>query len=181
MAAAAIVPCVVAAVVAVRTRGEWRALWSALLAPLGIGLFFLYLWIHTGTPFAWFDAQRAGWQGGAFGAGIPTAVGHVLVHGFHDLNADVKTVSTLAAIALLLSFWRARVPAPWVAYVVAVLLLGIASPIIGITPRLLLRGFLLFGVVGATLSRRHFEVVLALSILALATLTVLSGSPFWTP
>ena len=181
VASAAIVPCVVAAFVAVRSRREWRALWAPLLAPLGIGLFFLYLWAHTGSPFSWFNAQRAGWQGGTFGAGIPTAVGHVLLHGFHNLNADVKTISTLVAIALLIYFWRARVPAPWVAYVVAVLVLGIASPIIGITPRLLLRDFVLLGVVGASLSRRQFEVVIVVSVFALATLTVVSGTPFWTP
>ena len=60
-------------------------------------------------------------------------------------------------------FFRARPPATWVGYVVAVLAFGAISPVIGVTPRLLLRGFPLLGVVGAKLPPLWFEVVLGLS------------------
>jgi len=59
--------------------------------------------------------------------------------------------SFIEVIGLLIMFFRAHPPAPWVGYVVTVLALGALSPIIGITPRLLLRGFALLGATGARL------------------------------
>lgn len=178
---AVIVPCVVAAAIAWHTQRDWRALWAPLLAPLGVGTFFFYLWRHTGSPLTWFRAQRAGWQGGTFGNGVPNSWLHFASHGMHDVNSSVKALSALAAIGLLIYFFRAHPPAPWVAYSLTVLAMGIASPIVGITPRLLLRGFPLLGVVGARLPPKWFEVILTISVLTMAVLTVASGSPHWTP
>ncbi len=178
---AAIVPCVIASAMAIHSRREWRSLAAPLLAPLGVGIFFLYLWRHTGSPLTWFHAQRAGWQGGTFGDGVPNALLHFFSHGLHDVNSSVKALSAMAAVGLVIYFLREHPPAPWIGYVLAVLAMGISSPIVGITPRLLLRGFPLLGVVGARLPRVWFEVLLSCSTLILAALTIASGSPHWTP
>jgi len=180
--AAVIAPCVVAAVVAIRRRGEWRALAAPLLAPLGVGAFFGYLWAHTGSPFEYFRAQRAGWQGGRYFGGIPGSFAHLFGHGFSDPDFAVKAVSALVAVVLLVIFFRARPPNTWIAYVLAVLAFGAISPVIGVTPRLVLRGFPLLGVVGARLPPLWFEAVLGLSALCMAALGVLAmGGPLWTP
>ena len=182
VATAAIVPCVVAAVTAVRRRGEWRAVAAPLIAPLGIGVFFLYLWAHAGSPFAYFDAQRAGWQGGTYFGGIPGAFRHLFAHGFADPDYAVKAVSVVVAVGLLVVFFRARPPATWIGYVVAVLAFGALSPVIGVTPRLVLRGFPLLGVVGARLPPVWFEAILGLSALCMAALGMMAmGGPLWTP
>jgi hypothetical protein len=182
VAGAVVVPCTMAAVVAIRTRGEWRALIAPILAPLGAVAFFGYLWAHTGSPFEYFRAQRAGWQSGTYFAGIPTALGQLFGHGFASVNEGVKGVSVLVAIGLLVVFFRARPPSIWIGYVLGVLLLGAISPIIGITPRLLLRSFPLLGVVGAKLPSLWFEVVLGMSALCMAALAVLAmGGTVWTP
>lgn len=178
---AAIIPCVVACVIAIRTRGEWRSILAPLVAPFGVGLFFLYLWFHTGSPFSWLHAQRVGWQKGNFGTGIFTALGHFFNHGFADPNYGVKAVSAITAVGLLILFFRAHPPAPWVGYVVTVLVFGALSPLIGVTPRLLLRDFPLLGVVGAKLPPVWFEVVLAFSVMLMAALTIAAGSVRWTP
>jgi len=179
---AVIVPCVVAAVLAVRRRGEWKALVAPLLAPLGIGTFFLYLWAHTGSPFEYFRAQRAGWQGGTYFGGIPGSFAHLFGHWFADPDYAVKAVSALVAVALLVIFFRARPPGTWIGYVVAVLAFGAISPVIGVTPRLVLRSFPLLGVVGAKLPPLWFEAVLGLSALCMATLGAMAmGGPLWTP
>jgi hypothetical protein len=180
--AAAIVPCVVAAVLAIRRRGEWKALLAPLLAPLGIGSFFAYLWAHTGTPFEYFHAQRAGWQGGTFFNGIPGSFAHLFSGWFADPDYAVKAVSALVAVALLVVFFRARPPGTWIGYVLAVLAFGAISPVIGVTPRLVLRGFPLLGVVGAKLPPVWFEAVLGLSALCMAALGMMAmGGPLWTP
>jgi hypothetical protein len=179
---AAIVPCVVAAVAAIRSRGQWKALAAPLLAPLGIVSFFLYLWAHTGSPFEYFRAQRAGWQSGIYFGGIPRAFSHLFGHWFADPDYAVKAVSVLVVIGLLVIFFRARPPATWIGYVVGVLAIGAISPVIGVTPRLVLRGFPLVGVVGAKLPPLWFEVVLGLSALCMATLAMMAtGGPLWTP
>jgi len=179
---AVIVPCVVGAVLAVRRRGEWKAIAAPLLAPFGIGVFFLYLWAHAGSPFEYFRAQRAGWQGGTYFGGIPGSFGHLFGHWFADPDYAVKAVSALVAVALLVIFFRARPPGTWIGYVMAVLAFGAISPVIGVTPRLVLRGFPLLGVVGAKLPPLWFEAVLGLSALCMATLGAMAmGGPLWTP
>jgi hypothetical protein len=180
--AAVIAPCAVAAYIAVRDRREWRSLWAPVLAPLGIGSFFVYLWVHTGSPIEYFRAQRAGWQGGTYFGGIPVAFWHLFTHFFADPDYAVKAVSVVVCVGFLVIFFRARPPATWVGYVIAVLFLGAVSPVIGVTPRLLLRGFPLLGVVGAKLPPLWFEVVLGLSALCMAALGMMAmGGPLWTP
>jgi len=182
VAAAVIVPCVVAAVLAIRRRHEWKALLAPVLAPLGIGGFFVYLWAHTGSPFEYFRAQRAGWQGGTYFGGIPGSFAHLFAHWFADPDYAVKAVSALVAVVLLVIFFRARPPGTWIGYVVAVLAFGALSPVIGVTPRLALRGFPLLGVVGARLPPLWFEAVLGLSALCMAALGAMAmGGPLWTP
>ena len=179
---AVIVPCVVAAVLAIRAKREWKAVWAPVLAPLGIGTFFLYLWAHTGSPFTYFTAQRAGWQGGSYGDGIPGSFAHLFAHWFADPDYAIKAVSAVVAVALLVIFFRARPPATWISYVIAVLAFGAISPVIGVTPRLVLRGFPLLGVVGAKLPPLWFEAVLGLSALIMATLGMMAmGGAIWTP
>jgi len=41
-----------------------RSLMAPLLAPCGLGLFAVYLWIRTGTPLACYEAQHYGWHQG---------------------------------------------------------------------------------------------------------------------
>jgi hypothetical protein len=181
VASAVIVPCVIASVAAIRSRGEWRSLVAPLLAPVGIVAFFSYLWAHTGTPFEWFHAQRAGWQGGVYFWGVPKAAISLVLHGVANMNPGVKTACTVLAVVLVVRFLRQHPPSMWTGYVLAVLALGVISPVIGITPRLLLRDFPLLGAVGATLSARRLRVVLACSGVAMAGLVVAASTPRFTP
>lgn len=181
VAVAVVVPCIVGAYVAIRDHRELRALWAPILAPAGLLAFFTYLWVHTGSPLEWFKAQRAGWQGGTYFGSVPRAFGHLFAHGFEDPNYAVKAICIVAVIAILVVFFRARPPATWIGYVVAVLALGIISPVIGVTPRLLLRDFPLLAVLGARLNGLWFEIIFGLFAVSMAALTVISNGPFWTP
>ena len=182
VAAAIVVPCLIASWQAIRHRNDRHSLIAPALAPAGLLAFFAYLWAHTGTPFAWFIAQRRGFQGGGFGVGVPRAISTIVVHGFMYPNSTVKSASFVVGILLLVLFLRARPPSTWVGYVIAVLAMGIISPVVGITPRLALRAFPLLGVVGARLEDGWFEIVIGLSALAMGALAVLAmGSPGFTP
>ena len=178
---AACLPCLYAAVTEIRASRNWRALLAPLLAPLGITAFFLYLWRHTGSFLEWFHAQRAGWQRGPIGTGIPYDMGKFLTHFFVDINPAAKSIGFFVAAAMLWWAWRVRIPGTWLSAVGGVLFIGALSPIIGISPRLLLRGFPLLAHTGATMTRRWFTLVFATSAVAMASLTIMSTSPHWTP
>ena len=178
---AAILPCTVAAYFAIRDDREWKSLLAPAASLIGVTSFFGYLWIHAGSPMTWFDAQRAGWQGGIYGLGVPNAIWSVLAHGFHNVNPPVKVLSFLVAIWLVVRFVKIAVPPTWRAYVYGVLAFGMLSPIIGITPRILLRDGPLLGTVGATLDRFRYLLVLSVSLVSLCALTMLASTPKWTP
>jgi hypothetical protein len=181
VACAIIAPCVVAAYGAWRSERDARAWWAPALAPVGIGVFFLYLWIHTGSPLSWYLAQRAGWQAGPMGTGVFYAIYRLFNDGFNDLNSLIKTLALLSTIGIVVLWRRLRPPQTWSVYAGAVLLFGFLSPIVGISPRLLLRGFPLFAIVAAGVSRQRFAVILTLSALTMCALSVASTSIAWTP
>lgn len=181
VASAIIVPCAVAAYGDWRREHDARAWWAPALAPLGIIGFFVFLWWHTGSPFSWYLAQRAGWQAGPMGTGVFYAIYRLCVHGVHDLNSLFKTGALLGVIGVIVVWRRLRPPLVWSVYAGAVLLFGLLSPIVAISPRLLLRGFPLFAIVAAGVSRPRFYVIVTLSAIALCVLSVASTTIAWTP
>lgn len=171
---AIVAPAALAAYLAIRDRRQWAALVAPILAPAGIVAFFAYLWAHTGTPLAWFVAQRRGWQGGRFGSGIWEEL-LVIMHDHLTVPPyTVKVAGLVVAVALLCVFFVTRRPGIFTAYVAAVLVLAFLSPIVGFTPRTLLRAFPLLGVVGARLSSGWYQAVLVVFALAMAAAAVVS-------
>jgi len=171
---AAVVPCVVAAVYAIRLRREWRSLLAPLLSPVGIVAFFCFLWVRTGNPLAWYVTQRRGWQGGGLGSGIYHEVSGVLHTGFLHPDYAVKLTSLVTAIVLLVLFLRRPREASAVAYVFAVLFLAVLSPITGVSWRVLLCAFPLIAVAGARVRGGWFLAGLGASALAMAAVAFVS-------
>jgi hypothetical protein len=174
-------PCLWAGVSAVRQRREWRALLAPVMAPLGMVWFFTFLWRHTGSFLEWFHAQRAGWQRGPLGTGIFYNAAKFASHFFVDQNPALKSLSCLLAFGLVWWVWRHGPDFSALTYVGGVLAFGALSPIIGISPRLLLRAFPLLALAGATLPLRRYWYLFAGSIVSMSCLAVLSTSAHWTP
>jgi len=143
--------------------GAWRSrrrqAWVApLLASSGFGSYCLYLWVHMGTPFGWFDAERVGWQGHHFSLLSPvrwftTWTGITLV----------ESCCVVFAIGGLWAMRRARVPATWWAFVVPVLASVIFDWALWLTPRLLLDAFPLVPAAAMVVHGKRYRVVLASS------------------
>ena len=169
-------PIVVAAAWAA-WRARTRCAWAApVLAGAGVSSYFLYLWSHTGTPFAWFDAQRLGW-----GQHVSVlAAWHWLGRG--PGIAVVETVSIALAIGGLWAMGRARVPGAWWVYTVALLGSILFGAGLWMTPRLLLSLFPLSGALAVTLRPERLRVVLVgsgvLMALAIAAYTTPSLARF---
>jgi hypothetical protein len=156
-----------------RTRRAWMA---PVLACAGVGSYFLYLWVHTGTPFAWFDAQRLGW-----GQHVSLlAAWHWLFFG--PGIAVVETISIALAIAGLWAMGNARVPSTWWVYTVALAGSILFGAGLWMTPRLLLSLFPLSGALALGLRPERFRVVLVgsgvLMALAVAAYTTPSLARF---
>ncbi len=167
-------PCLAAAYMAIREDGEWRSLLAPILAPAGVVAFFCYLWVRVGTPFGYYIAQRRGWQGGVLFTGLYAPFGYIFDHGFNDIDDTVKAASTLVVAVLLIFFLRRRPPVQVALYVLGVLVLAAASPIISWTPRVALRGFPVIGMAFGRRWARFMPAVLGLSGLLMAILCYLA-------
>lgn len=178
---AAVVPCVVAAAVALATRRDWRALWAAALSPLGVAGYFAYLWQHDGTPLAWFDVERDVWHQNPTLAAVWDQFVGFAHHPFVFPNSTAQVFGFLAAVALLVVAVVTRADPAWIAYGAAVFILAFLSPQEGFMPRIVLHAFPLIVVAGAAL-RRWFVPVLVASALLMAVMTVVSlGTLSLTP
>ncbi|MGH9296701.1 MAG: hypothetical protein ACRDZP_01840, partial [Acidimicrobiales bacterium] len=57
-----VVSCLWAALVAIRSRRDWRALAAPVLAPLGFVAYISWIWWHTGSVSTWRATERGGWK-----------------------------------------------------------------------------------------------------------------------
>jgi hypothetical protein len=158
---------------------------APVLAPAGVVAFFSYLWVHTGTPMAYYTAQRRGWQGGTLGTGLVSPFDYLVHHGLRDVDDVVKAVSTLGVAVLLVALLarRRRPSGPVVGYVVGALALAALSPIITWTPRVALRSFPVIGFPTARLRTPWSVALLGTSAMLMCVLSVLTvaGSRPFTP
>jgi hypothetical protein len=99
--------------VAAAAWSAWRSrqaqAWKApALASLGFVSYCLYLWAHMGTPFGWFDAERAGWAGHHVDLLAPVS--------WFAKSPGITLVELFCAVIAGAGMWamhRARVPGTW--------------------------------------------------------------------
>jgi hypothetical protein len=146
---ALVAACAVAAVIAIRTRREWRSLVAVALSPLGFVGFQLYLLDRTGE-WAWFRVQTEAWdEGTSFGW---TAIRNTIEAFLRPLSSptDVITAaSVVVTVALLAIVWKVRPSAPLVAYVLVVFALMILPATVTARPRFVITAFPVFIAVAA--------------------------------
>jgi hypothetical protein len=175
--------CAWAAGQAVRQRREWRSLVSVIMAPAGIVAFFVFLWVRTGNPLAWFVVERRGW-GEGFDLGLASVHRvHMTVDDFgHDLGALTVTLSIVFILLCAPYVLRARLPVELLIFTAGILALAVGSRALGPRPRFVLTAFPLFIVLGDRLPDSVYRVGLAVSagllpILLLFTLKTLAITP----
>jgi hypothetical protein len=178
--------CTVSAVLELRRRG-WRAR-ESLVAPLlsvtGVGAFVIYLWAHTGTPFAYTDAQRYGWN--------EKADPFALVHLAHSLANEISfshfnhptinlnlvvgvagAIFLIVALVLLFLRWR-EVSVEAFVWTLGVSYLAVTSEYTPPNPRLLITAFPAVIVFAYYLKRKGFAVFAATNGVLLAGLSALT-------
>jgi hypothetical protein len=162
----------IAAIQAIRSRGEWRALIAPLLAPLGILAFFGYLGHRYHDYGFWSWVERKGWNQ-HIDWGAQTL--HIILRnypGAHEnkLVNTVYIIMLVAALAGLALTIAARLPAPVTAFAVLVVLAFLISPATP-RPRAVWFAFPIFIGAAAKLPRAVYWPVLVLSAAGLVFLT----------
>lgn len=175
--------CAWAAIDAVRSRREWRALAAPALAPLGFVAWSVFLASRTASPTTWIRSQQDGWgQRFDFGAHTARTVGNFLVHPLGDFNRAVcvLTIGLIAGGVVLL--WRLRPPAVVWIYTAGIIAPALLSAILTSTPRFALTAFPLHIAAARALTGTAFAVTLALFAALMAMLALVAGtSLLFTP
>lgn len=138
---------VVAATGVSGNRRSLRPLALTAIAPLGLLAYFVYLWKHIGTFFAWQVAEQRGWHiHEDFGIAAIKFAGYSVLHPTAHWWFDVVTVCMLLVIILL--FFMIRLHLPWtvIAYVAGTLFLATTSGVSTLSsfPRVAFTAFPLF-------------------------------------
>jgi len=165
------VPCLVAALLVIRSRRQWSALVAPALAPLGFLAWVGYVADRTGELTGYFTMQREGWRA-SVDLGVESVRSILDLVTFHweeidrVLNAGMLL---LGAVGLVLA-WRRRLGAVWISYAAAVLLLTFVNARQASAGRFLLLAFPLFVAFALSIPKRALPLVIAMSAIAMGGL-----------
>ena len=178
-AIAIVASCVVAAILAIVQRREWRALLAPLLAPVGWISFQLFLAHQTGERDAWFRVQGEAWdEGTSFGLTAIKAIGNASVHPL-DSPRNVLTLLCVSAMLFgLWATWKRPLPLPVTVYTICILALMLLPQTVTARPRFLFTAFPLLISVAAVWPEGDDEMwplLLAACGAGLAAVTALYG------
>jgi hypothetical protein len=150
------VACLVAAVLAVRDRGDWRSVSSVLMAPIGFIVFQIWLGQHTDEAGVWFRVQREAWgEGASFGW---TALKNTAEAVTQPLTSPTDTITAISVVATIVLIWmtaKARLPLFVNAYSWTVLVLMLVPATVTARPRFLFTAFPLLIGAAVWFERRH--------------------------
>jgi hypothetical protein len=178
--------CAVSAVRELRRRG-WRARQS-LIAPLlsvtGVAAFAIYLWAHAGTPFAYTQAQKYGWDEKfdlfAVGHLFRSLADEISFSHFNNPTVNLNLVVGAAgvfvlAVLLVLLFMRWRqVSVEAYVWTLGISWLMLTSEYTPPNPRLLITAFPAVIVPAYYLRRKGFALLAVASGVLLAGLSALT-------
>lgn len=147
---AVVAACLVAAVIAVRTKRQWSSLVAVALAPVGFIGFMLYVDDTAGESRAWFRVQNEAWaEGTSFGATAVKNTWTFITDPFESPAGALTALSLVALAGMCWCAWQRRLPLPWVAYSVVIIGLMLIPETVTARPRFVFTAFPLFIAVAA--------------------------------
>ncbi|MDQ1503044.1 MAG: hypothetical protein QOD57_771 [Actinomycetota bacterium] len=176
-ATAIMLACAWAAGWAIWKHREWRAAVAPILAPVGMGAFFGFLWWHTGEPLIWFRVESQGWgERFDFGRSNLGVFADVFTRPLQNPNRIVLALSMITAVVLMVVLVRAKLPGVLNVYALSGLGLVMGSHI-NARPRFIFVAFPLVIALARTTARRQSAFVVLTALFAATTvmLTVFYG------
>ncbi len=176
VALAFVVSCAWSAGAAIRKDRRWSALLAPLLAPLGFVAFMVYLWQHTGQLMAWRLTERGGWHSYP-SLTYPFRIVWKFVSNplSPTLTGQILFAGTVAAVIGVVLMIREHQPAPVFLYGLCAIGAAAISLPVGLRPRFLMLAFPLVMAAGTRYSGRTFRIMVAVSVVLLALMTVLEA------
>jgi hypothetical protein len=175
---ALIAACLIASILAIRERREWRSLIAPLLSPLGILAFQLYLALHTGERGVWLRVQHEAWgERSSFGWSALAGTWDAIARPLHSPTNFLTGLCTVATVILCIAGWKRRLPWPIMAYTATVLALMLLPSSVTARPRFMYTAFPLLISSSAWLADDHdtWAMLYALSAAGLVALTAIYG------
>jgi hypothetical protein len=179
--------CAISAVLELRRRGfvaGRQSLVAPLLSLTGVGAFAIYLWAHAGTPFAYTDAQRYGWNEKADPFALvhltKSLVNEISFSHFNHPTINLNLVVGLAGALLLVVLWvlllrsRRLVSVEALLWTLGITYLSVTAEYTPPNPRLLITAFPAIVVPAYYLRGRAFTSVAAVNGVLLAGLSALT-------
>jgi hypothetical protein len=162
----------IAAIQAIWTRREWRALLAPVLTPLGVLGYFGYLGRRYHDYAFWFQVEREGWQEHV-DWGVHTF--RVLfwldpAHRLYKVFVVVVMIMFVAAVAGIAMMLAARLPLPLILFGIFTILLTVIAYDGGTKPRFVWTAFPIFIGAAAKLPRAVYWPVVVLSAAGLVFL-----------
>ena len=141
-------PILIVAVRAWRAREPhaWRGLLAVAAAPAAAATWWLYVAHRTGSFTGYLDMQKAGWNGGVdFGATTMKSIWRAITWSSTDrMEAASAVVLVVVGVLGLVFARRARVPAEWWWYSLAIVLMIAVNQRQSSGPRYLMAAFAVF-------------------------------------
>jgi len=184
-----ILVCAVSAALELRRRGlrdssAWRSLLAPALSAIGAGAFAAFLWIWTGSPFAYLIAQRDGWgekTNVLALANLADSLGHEISlrhfdHPTINLNLVVGLGGAIVLIVLLVLVVRNRheMSVEAIAWTLGISWLAMTSEYTPPMPRLILTAFPAVIVLARYVRGRAFTALLWVNGVMLVVLSALT-------
>ena len=169
--------CAWAAVGAIRARRDWGSLVAPLLTPIGLLTYFGFLWLRTGSPLAWFSAERVGWHQQLDPTNVFAEIGRFVQHPLSNTEDTAEFVALVFVAVAVVLLARTRLPPVllvWTAGIIGIALLSESSG--GIRARFILTAFPLVIVMALYLRGRVFALYLAVSGSLLALVAAITVS-----
>ncbi len=171
-----IAPCVAAAISHVRAHRTWGSAIAPILAPLGLGVWVLYVAIRTGHLTGYFQIQSEAWGARIDGGrrfvsetwSLVSAVGYDL-----DTRVSVGAVLVVGVGGLVLAH-RQRMPVTWMALAGALVVLTIVNERQASGARFLLPAFPLFVAWARAIPRPMVPIAVGASATAMGALFLVS-------
>ncbi len=167
-----------------RDRQAWRSLVAPALAPVGLCAFGAFLWIHDGSPFACFEAQRYAWgeRTDAFALvhQAMTLADEIALPRFDYHAINLNYISGLLGavvlvIGIVLLLRRAhRPPAVAITWALGIAFLAVTSENTPPNPRLLITSFPAVLVIVCYLKDRGFRWLIAGSTVFLVVMSAIT-------
>jgi hypothetical protein len=168
--------CAWEAYIAIRSRREWRALASVIIAPAGAIAWFAYLGASTGSFTAWYQTEHGGWYERESPTAFLNLIHAVAHYGFQYPNYYVPLLGTVVAALLLILLIQTRPPGVLLVYSIVVLAMSFMSTALGLRPRFVLTAFPLIMVLGYRLKGNLYALAVAGSATLMTGLLIVTVS-----